>query len=339
MSLTEQLAGLPLDRVVHLRDASADTIAAAVAEDFDDLSAVVVSPTQCMTPTDFVDATLNDLETVALALLPAWLPDAVDIGRPDPAGMAAVRAAAARRARGSPHFAPFLAELATVALSGRRSARTGFPREVRCLGLTRVIQEGFDRGRTVLLVQVPDDRTIVDEHALIAGTQWLTHHGRLGVWLIGDSLSDVDWIPSVRLAAAVPRLSPSTSAVAAGKPHPASAVEAALEAVLASERWAAGRRWNQSFQSNTLNEPVRLDLLWPSERLVVELDGPEHCHPVKFEADRQRDVQLQLDGYAVFRFTNARVSHDVHAVVHQIGMYLRARRCDIAEGSKHGRQR
>ncbi|TDO38036.1 very-short-patch-repair endonuclease [Paractinoplanes brasiliensis] len=123
-----------------------------------------------------------------------------------------------------------------------------------------------------------------------------------------------------------------------GRPHPASAAEAALEAALAVEPWAAGRRWNQDYRTNELTPPVRLDLLWPQERCVVEIDGPEHCHPVRFEADRRRDVQLQLDGYAVLRFTNARITHDLGAVVHQIGTYVRARRRDHAEGSHHGRR-
>ena len=56
--------------------------------------------------------------------------------------------------------------------------------------------------------------------------------------------------------------------------------------------------------------------------MFVEIDGPEHCRPARFEADRQRDVQLQLDGYAVLRFTNARINHDVGAVVHQIGTLI-----------------
>ncbi|MEE3919208.1 DUF559 domain-containing protein [Micromonospora sp. BRA006-A] len=119
---------------------------------------------------------------------------------------------------------------------------------------------------------------------------------------------------------------------------PGSDAEKRLEAALAAQSWAAGRRWNQSYQSHRLAAPVRLDLLWPDERCVVEIDGPEHCRPVRFEADRQRDVQLQLDGYAVLRFTNARVIHDVGTVVTQIGTYLRARRRDLAEGLHHGRR-
>ena len=130
-----------------------------------------------------------------------------------------------------------------------------------------------------------------------------------------------------------PRKTGSEPASPVGEPHPGSAVEAALEAALAAESWAAGRRWNDTYQPTSISPPVRLDLVWHRERCVVELDGPEHCHPVHYESDRQRDVQLQLDGYAVLRFTNARVVHDVGAVVHQIGTYIRGRRRDTAKGN------
>lgn len=119
-----------------------------------------------------------------------------------------------------------------------------------------------------------------------------------------------------------------------GRPHPGSVIETALEAALARHPWAAGREWNQTYQSHALASPVRLDLLWRAERCVVEVDGPEHCHPVRFEADRQRDVQLQIDGFAVLRFTNARVRHDVEAVVRQIGSFIHQRRHELLRGHR-----
>jgi len=76
---------------------------------------------------------------------------------------------------------------------------------------------------------------------------------------------------------------------------------------------------------------------WPAERCIVEIDGPEHRHALRFEADRQRDVQLHLDGYTVLRFTNARVRHDVAAVVRQIGTFIKTRRRESLEGQQDGR--
>ncbi len=150
-----------------------------------------------------------------------------------------------------------------------------------------------------------------------------------GVVLAGETASSAARAGDSDLPAAVGSLA-SGSVAESGSPHPASAVEAALEAALAVEPWAAGRRWNAHYQTNVLTSPVRLDLFWPLERCVVEIDGPEHCHPRRFDEDRRRDVQLQIDGYAVLRFTNARITHDVGAVVHQIGTFLRDRRRDTS---------
>jgi very-short-patch-repair endonuclease len=210
--------------------------------------------------------------------------------------------------------------------------------ESRSLGLARVVAEGFGRDGVVLLMRVDPDLTPDGERAMVAGAEWLAHQGRLGFWLVGAPLRHVDRVTAVQVTPSRTVAELSTWGPDSGRPHPASATEAALEAALARESWATGRAWNQTYQSHALTAPVRLDLLWQRERCVIEVDGPEHCHPVRFEADRRRDVQLQLDGYAVLRFTNARVSHDVGAVVHQIGTYLRARRRDIAEGRKHGRR-
>ncbi|WP_432899647.1 endonuclease domain-containing protein [Micromonospora matsumotoense] len=343
MSLVRQLAALPTDRVVQIRGVPAGTIAATVAGAPVGPAAVVLRPGPARTAGAFVHSALDELERVAVALLPGWLPEAADIPRADPYGLAAVRAAAVGRARGSAHFAPFLAHLAAVALSGRRPPVDPFSVEVRCSGLIRVVAEGFGRPRAILLIQVPADLDPAGERALVAGAEWLCHHGRVGVWLVGTPLRHEDRVVTVTVPPARPAGHPAgpvatTLPQEIGRPHPGSATEAALEAALAGEGWAVGRRWNQYHQSHPLSPPVCLDLLWPDERCVVEIDGPEHCRPARFEADRQRDVQLQLDGYAVLRFTNARINHDVGAVVHQIGTLIRARRRDLAEGRPHARR-
>jgi Protein of unknown function (DUF559) len=85
----------------------------------------------------------------------------------------------------------------------------------------------------------------------------------------------------------------------------------ALEAALAACDWAVGRVWNQTFQPHILANLIRVDLLWADERCVVEVDGPDHCGILKFEADRRRDVHLQLEGFAVLRFTNDQILGDV----------------------------
>jgi very-short-patch-repair endonuclease len=54
--------------------------------------------------------------------------------------------------------------------------------------------------------------------------------------------------------------------------------------------------------------PYFLDFYWPSYRLNVETDGRDaHLNPVAFEADRERDTFLRLQGITVVRFTRKQV--------------------------------
>nr|MDT0660601.1 DUF559 domain-containing protein [Micromonospora sp. DSM 115978] len=333
--MSRELTDVPWDRVIALPDPGIDALAMLIARSHPELAAVVHSPAARHTmPADFVHAALDRLEQVAVGLLPAWLPEAADGVRPDTAGLAAIRVAAAERARRGHYPGTFLPDLAIVAVTGRR-ATTTLPVRARAAALARLVADAFGRRKVVLLVEPTDG----DGAVVAAGAAWLVHHGGPAVWLVGAGAAGLDGLPQIRIdPPPAARGVPDDDHAVAGKPHPASEVEKTLEAALAAEGWAAGRVWNQSYQSHALTVPVRLDLLWPDERCVVEIDGPEHCRPVRFEADRQRDVQLQLDGYAVLRFTNARVTHDVGAVVQQIGRYLLARRRDMAEGRHHGRR-
>lgn len=52
-----------------------------------------------------------------------------------------------------------------------------------------------------------------------------------------------------------------------------------------------------------------VDMLWPAERVVVELDGfAFHRHRGPFERDRDRDADLVAAGYAVIRITWRRLT-------------------------------
>ena len=111
-----------------------------------------------------------------------------------------------------------------------------------------------------------------------------------------------------------------------GSPRQDSAAEQALERGLAPHEWAQGRRWNNTYEWHILGRPYRLDLFWPDGGLVVEVDGPEHRGRLKYADDRLRDVNLQLCGYDVLRFTNEQVLWDVQAVVTKIEQLLNRRR-------------
>ena len=375
---------LPVDRVVRLDGADADTVALAIDPLPSDAPAIVTyAAVQERSTTSMVTSVLDELEAAAAALFPAWLPGAEGIGGPGGAGVPAVRVLARRKEADGEDFGPFLAGLAERALTGRPGR---FPPEIRAAGLARALAASFGRSRTSLLVRVPDGLPDAAQEVLVAGCEWLAHRGGFGVWLVGADLPAVDRVPRVPFplkpgspgtltpslttaeagrslglpeappgdraatipsagraevppaatipssgGAEAPRAVVSYPAVA-GRPHPASPSERALEAALGSRGWAAGRGWNQTLCPHPLAGPVRVDLLWQAERCVVEVDGPDHRGALKFAADRSRDVRLQLAGYAVLRFTDDQVLTDAQGVIRQIELFLRDRRRATQEG-------
>jgi Protein of unknown function (DUF559) len=348
---------LPIGRVVSLQGAAPAALALTLVPLPAGAPAVVIyRPPPLESAGEVAAGALDALEGAALGLFPAWLPDAAGICGPGGAGVDAVRAVAMRAAPDTAQFGPFLGDLAERALRGLRPGSGRFSPEVRAAGLAKVIARSYDRSAAALLVEVPSDLTGVGEQALVAACEWLAHRGGLGVWLAGAELATVDWVSSRRVglpepAASIaraawtarPAVRPAQPVVTyppmAGRPHPASRAERVVERALAPLLWAAGRAWNQTYQARPLEPPVRLDLLWLAERCVVELDGPEHLEPLRYEADRRRDRLLQQDGFAVARFTNDQVARDLAAVVYQIEQLVTARRRAVAEGQRHARQR
>jgi very-short-patch-repair endonuclease len=69
----------------------------------------------------------------------------------------------------------------------------------------------------------------------------------------------------------------------------------------------------------------RPDFLWRELGLIVETDGWEtHGTRSAFEADRARDAQLKMLGYAVLRFTYRQVMHDQATVARTLRSALTA---------------
>ncbi|MEV4835671.1 DUF559 domain-containing protein [Nonomuraea sp. NPDC049486] len=303
---------------------------------------------EARSPKALASAILDELDATVLGLFPAWLPDAEGIDGPGGAGLAAVRTLALRTAATSAHFGPFLAELAERALRARPGRLpdlraslspeirpSGFPPEVRAAGLARALAAAFSRPGAALLVDVPEGLSPAGQEALVAAGEWLAHRAGLGIWLSGP-LPAVDRVETVLVAEAPAQaasrpeqqITPGRTGhpPVAGRPHPASAAEHALEAALSGCAWAAGRAWNQTIHPCALASPVRADLVWQDEWCVVELDGPDHRELDKFTTDRARDVRLQIAGYAVLRFTDVQVLTDPQAVVRHIELFLRNRR-------------
>ncbi|MFY1650726.1 endonuclease domain-containing protein [Solwaraspora sp. WMMB762] len=290
-----------------------------------------------------VAAVLDELEATARQLFPTWLPGAEGITTSAGAARAAVRRLAVAHAAATAQSGPFLADLAAAALTGSTAHTRRHHAEVRARGLARVIAASFDRPGCALVLRPPDHLDETATLALAQAAQWLVDHGRLTVWIDSDSPYGIDSRPRAteppRAEVTPPpivtpparprresRVSTRRTPSVIGKPHPTSRAEVVLEAALARRAWAAGRAWNHTVRPGPLVNPVRVDLLWKRERCVVEIDGDDHRTPGKFTEDRHRDVMLQLNGYAVLRFTNAQVLDDIDNVLVLLQQFLTNRR-------------
>lgn len=321
-------AALPREHVVRLAGSTAEELAVAL----DPLPAGAPVLIRCrLAPGaaySVVGGLLDHLETIACQLFPAWLPEAGILETSD-LDRRVVRTLAGRHAAASEHFGPFLADLSEAALLARPVRRRHDP-ETRARGLRRVLCDAYGRDSVTLLIGPATDGDI-DETSCATALEWLATHGGFGVWLLADVVASVDRFPTIALTEGCRAAAPYADnriefPPLLGLPHPGSEAEQTLERALARCGWAAGRTWNQVYQPHPLARPIRVDLLWPQARCVVEIDGPDHRGALKYADDRRRDNTLVLDGFTVLRFTNEEVAADVSQVVGMIERMLVVRR-------------
>lgn len=314
------LTHLPVSRVIRLAGVTEEQLAVGL-DPLPDGAPVVIRhqlPRVTSSAKDVVDDVLGQLEAIATELFPAWLPGADVIDAASDFDRRTVREMAHRYAADTAHFGPFLASIAEAALRGVPPDRR-FEPDVRANGLTRMIVESYGRASISLLVGADGPHTDEDQRRAALALDWLADHG-LGTWLAAGALPAVHRYPTWQLT--VPGYLDALSTAAdddpppvdypalAGLPHPSSAAEQALERRLTRCAWAVGRTWNQQYSGGSLVPPIRVDLMWPAERCVVEIDGPDHRGSLKYAADRRRDNGLTLDGFAVLRFTNEEIHGD-----------------------------
>jgi very-short-patch-repair endonuclease len=332
------LSDVPTDRVVYLRGASPELVELALENADDGPAALVYFLDALLRMPDAVMSLLASLDQAACGLLDQWLPEARTFGTSS-AGLAAVRLAARRRAEELRVPGSLLADLAGRAVQHEVPRQGEFGAEVRAASLVEVVTSAYRRPRLAILIKATDGLPPLGLDQIVAAGQWLAHHGDAGVWLVGDAWRTVQHVAVVDLALPTPAEStvateePTAYPVVHGSPRWNSTAEQKLERALSGKSWADGRRWNEPYQSHGLVNPVTIDLVWLDDRCVVEIDGPEHRLALRFEDDRRRDVRLQLDGFAVLRFTNAQIDHDIGAVLSQIEQFLTTRR------ESEGRQR
>lgn len=328
-------SGLPLDRVVRMHGATGRELADSVNPLPVDAPSIVfftVDPMTAKRAADLVEAVVTELENAAVDSAALWLDEFdLDAGS-STLDRRAARTAAVRLAADTAHFGPYVGALADAAVARRLPRRYAFTVETRAAGSARILAAAHQRSRTALVLVVPAE---ID--AEIAGTaaEWLCSHGKVAVWPTGDGASTMDRFPSVSVRApAVPdgvatvvdRFRPLSYPPIAGHPHPASDPEKRLYRALDLHAWAAGREHNRSLRLGELGRPFTVDVLWRTEKIVVEIDGNEHRAAERFAEDRVRDNQLQTHGYMVLRFTNAQVIDDPQRAVATIREAVSRRR-------------
>lgn len=321
-----QLSDLPPGGVTRLRWTSPLALAAA-AERRGPGDPIVVLPglTQPLgsSPAAIIDDVLARTVAIAFELFPAWLPEPESAPESGAILDRFTARSQAHRHDGAPGIGVALGALATAALRPESLVSfTELPAANRRGAIEYALTHGYGAPRAALALDV--DRPVAPHQAdaLSVAAQWLARGG-CAVWLLGPGSEPLDRFPQVDgpPVTVEPQARRSAHAVGlepaplfppvAGRPHPASAAEQHLEHALAQEDWAAERVWNHAVDLGSLHPPVRVDLLFPAQRLVVEVDGPDHRSIEKYEADRRRDADLLLAGIRVLRLTNARIMDDL----------------------------
>jgi len=297
------------------------------------------TPGSLASPSSAVDEALTVMEEIVVARFPHWLPTAHNISGRSGVNEEVVKALALRLGSElSGCSGPYMAELAVRSIRQSAGYRNRFPVGLRVRTLAQLLAMSSGEDCEVgLVVELTEDLDAVGQSAAAEAARFLAASSPLRVCLVGQPPMAVDWLVHRQLSVAVRSDetaivtktaigSDTYSGPVIGAPHPASEAEQMLERALGCQLWAVGRSWNQTFQTGSLCPPIRFDLAWLDERLVVEIDGPEHREASHYETDRQRDVRLLVEGYVVARFTNDAIFDDVAQVVAQIEQLLNTRR-------------
>jgi hypothetical protein len=86
---------------------------------------------------------------------------------------------------------------------------------------------------------------------------------------------------------------------------------------------------------NVQVEGWTVDMLWRSERVIVELDGRDnHSSPGQLERDRRKDLHLRRARYVVLRYTWAQVTFEAGTVTADVTATLSSAAQSAARGSR-----
>jgi very-short-patch-repair endonuclease len=78
----------------------------------------------------------------------------------------------------------------------------------------------------------------------------------------------------------------------------------------------------RKFRRQAAIGPYVVDFVCFADKLIVELDGPQHLEPGAVEHDKRRTNWLASRGFRVVRFRNQELDENIRAVVDAIGRAL-----------------
>jgi very-short-patch-repair endonuclease len=84
-------------------------------------------------------------------------------------------------------------------------------------------------------------------------------------------------------------------------------------------------RPRQNVHVHTTQRLVEVDVLWPDQKVVAELDGAAHRTARAFQSDRARDRALAAEGHVVVRLTWHQVTREPERVLQDLRKLLRVR--------------
>jgi very-short-patch-repair endonuclease len=200
--------------------------------------------------------------------------------------------------------------------------------------------------RLIFLIAVHDaGASKISLRALARGAEWLATNTRSRVVLVLPTAlsneSELDHVtytaclfsspvePQVAaplppaLPLEVPTKGKPTEAVVSvsrvlGRPHPGSEAEQLLcDQICNDAELGPLFHFNWRVKTRYDTSPM-VDLFWEAGRLVVEIDGQDHCGLGQFIRDRRRDFELFMSGYRVIRFTRFKVLESPDQVLNDL---------------------
>ena len=291
---------------------------------------------------DLLDRMLNSLAEIALALWPDWYEGALAFSEKESDCLSAVlhQSLALKLLAGSRQeiLTRWLKASIRMCRKGRLPLPSGFSKTVNARQLALAI---YPRDLLVAIAckdeSPPPDRL----RGLTRAAEWLASETKASIAvLVSAKLEYHKELDPILYHAILIGRSCSEQATKEdveeskhivwplyGKPHPFSPGEQELARRLELDSELRGLfRFNHTVRTITQSDYL-VDLLWPEGMIVVEVDGfKHHGNRFAFSADRHRDYELVISGYAVLRLPHDEVIRDGELALEKIRSLVKFRR-------------